>query len=243
MILLLVFVGPKFEPRDQWKEHFTNKPVFQRFFDVLVAAWVIKAKYFTGWLFANANCIVCGFSFNGVDPKTDKIRWDRACSVKVGGFELSDNPKEKFESWNISVQVWIRRYIFERIMNPNEIKTNPKKAALAANVSFMISAFWHGFYPYYYFNFLLFFMIQQIAKTLYYAGDFFKFIPQPIQFAIRWVMMYLVVNTMLVAFALLEFQKVAPYAESILYFPYVTVIPAYALCLAFGPTKKKVKAQ
>jgi len=120
-------------------------------------------------------------------------------------------------------------------------KLTLKKAAFAANISFMVSAFWHGFYPIYYIVFILFFMIQQSAKTIYNAGDSFNFIPKGIQHLIRWVYMTLIVNTLLVGFALLELDKVYAYAHSILYFPYISIIAMYVLLLFFGPTKRKRK--
>ena len=50
----------------------------------------------------------------------------------------------------------------------------------------MVSAFWHGFYPIYYICFFFMFMAQQIAKSIYFWGDTFKFIPKNIQIVIRW---------------------------------------------------------
>jgi lysophospholipid acyltransferase len=239
-IALLIVVSPHFEPRDQWKPHFTEKPLLRRFFDVTMAAYMIKAKYYAGWLFSNANVKMCGLSYNGVDAKTNKPKWDRVYSMKVWEYELADNPRTQFECWNRSIQVWLKRYVFFRIASESELKANPKKASFAANASFMISAFWHGFYPYYYVTFLLFFMIQQFSKTLYNCGDYFKIIPRPIQYFVRWLMMNMLVNTTLVAFFLLQFDKVGEYAKSIVYFPYIAITSLYILGKFMVPPKKKV---
>jgi len=238
-VAILILLSPYFEPRDQWKPHFTEKPLLRRFFDVTGAAYVIKAKYYAGFLFANANCTMAGLSYNGVDSKTNKPQWDRVFSIKVKEYELADNPRTQFESWNRSVQIWLKRYVFLRIVNESELKSNPKKASFAANASFMVSALWHGFYPYYYVTFLLFFMIQQFGKTLYNCGDYFKAIPRPIQYFIRWFIMNMLVNTTLVAFTLLEFDKVAEFAKSIYYFPWIAITSFYILGKFMVPPKRK----
>jgi len=53
-------------------------------------------------------------------------------------------------------------------------------------VTFMVSAFWHGFYPMYYWVFGLLFMIQQISKAFYKLGPKFRWIPEPVAYVIRW---------------------------------------------------------
>lgn len=67
--------------------------------------------------------------------------------------DLKTNPKDKIDKWNISVQTWLRRYVYLRVYTEKEMKENPKKANKAQMITFGVSAFWHGFYPSYYIAF------------------------------------------------------------------------------------------
>ena len=51
--------------------------------------------------------------------------------------------KEIFENWNIQTQLWLKRIGYDRL---------PTGKTLGV---FVLSAFWHGFYPGYYITFVL----------------------------------------------------------------------------------------
>jgi lysophospholipid acyltransferase 1/2 len=50
--------------------------------------------------------------------------------------------KVVFDNWNIQTQVWLRRICYDRL---------PTFKTMGV---FVLSAFWHGFYPGYYFSFV-----------------------------------------------------------------------------------------
>jgi lysophospholipid acyltransferase 1/2 len=51
--------------------------------------------------------------------------------------------KTMFDNWNIQTQLWLRRIAYDRL---------PTGKTLGV---FVLSAFWHGFYPGYYLTFVL----------------------------------------------------------------------------------------
>ena len=59
--------------------------------------------------------------------------------------------KSIFDNWNIQTQLWLRRIAYDRL---------PTGKTLGV---FVLSAFWHGFYPGYYMTFVL-------AAFYVYAG-------------------------------------------------------------------------
>lgn len=73
--------------------------------------------------------------------------------------------RDKIGNWNIGVQEWLRKCIYER--SPFQSKV------LKQLYVFMISAFWHGFYLGYYFSFLLWFL------QVYFQGLVFKYSQRP----------------------------------------------------------------
>ena len=55
----------------------------------------------------------------------------------------STSLKTVFDNWNIQTQLWLRRICYDRLHTGKTLGV------------FVLSAFWHGFYPGYYFCFLL----------------------------------------------------------------------------------------
>ena len=74
------------------------------------------------------------------------------------------------------MHLWLKFYIQARLVEPG------KKASWQANMStFIVSAFWHGFYPFYYIMFFFAAILNEVAKDLYKARYLFKFIPKEIR--------------------------------------------------------------
>ena len=59
----------------------------------------------------------------------------------VKRFQLGNSLKVNIDSWNKQTLVWLRKVVYDRA------------PAQRTMVVFAISAFWHGFYPGYYFTF------------------------------------------------------------------------------------------
>lgn len=57
--------------------------------------------------------------------------------------QLGTNTKVMLDNWNIGTTRWLRECVYDRV---------PRRFAVVA--VFFVSAFWHGFYPVYYFCFL-----------------------------------------------------------------------------------------
>lgn len=61
--------------------------------------------------------------------------------------------------------VWLKNYVYERT------RWNPTL------VTFMISAFWHGFYPIYYVMFFKMFLLTMAGRVVFKNKHIFSFIP------------------------------------------------------------------
>jgi hypothetical protein len=55
-----------------------------------------------------------------------------------------------------------------------EHKAFKNNTAMASLITFMISAFWHGFYPNYYIFFFQFYLLEQIGDILERKFNFFE---------------------------------------------------------------------
>lgn len=80
--------------------------------------------------------------------------WDIEFSYKVNDF---------LGAWNISVHMWLKYYVYLRL-----IKRDKKGIQLVPIIStFIVSAIWHGFYPGYY----LFFLASGIMDYIFKLGS------------------------------------------------------------------------
>jgi hypothetical protein len=67
--------------------------------------------------------------------------------------------REKINHWNIGVQDWLRKCIYER--------SPLKSKSLNQLYVFFVSAFWHGFYSAYYISFTLWFLQLHLQTLMF----------------------------------------------------------------------------
>jgi lysophospholipid acyltransferase len=71
--------------------------------------------------------------------------------------------------------LWLKHYVHLRA-TPKGQRAGPRESGLV----FMVSAFWHGFYPFYYFMFFFAAILGEVCKDIYRARYIFRNIPYPI---------------------------------------------------------------
>lgn len=111
---------------------------FYCFFSVTLA----RFKYCFGWKVSISAIHAAGVSYSGHDFK-------RINTVNPWVVETTIHVREKISHWNISVQDWLRKCIYQRATFKNK--------TVSQLYVFVISAFWHGFYAAYYISFFLWF--------------------------------------------------------------------------------------
>ena len=108
---------------------------------------MIMQTYLVGWTLTECGPIASGLAFNGYDKETGKPKFDRVQSAVLWNLEFSYTVKDFLASWNMSVPKWLKHYVFLRFLpNDKKKKVNP----MAAFITFLVSAVWHGFYPGFY---------------------------------------------------------------------------------------------
>lgn len=76
--------------------------------------------------------------------------------------ETTMHVRVKIANWNISVQEWLRKCVYERFTYRNKMKSQ-----LA---TFLVSSFWHGYYGGYYISFFLWFCHQYVSQLIFKEG-------------------------------------------------------------------------
>lgn len=95
----------------------------------------MRGRYYGLWKLGESMCILNGFG-------EENGSWKGISNVDILKFEFSNNYSTTARVWNRRIQRWLQMCIYER-SNFNQFYV------------FMVSAFWHGFYPGYYIGFTL----------------------------------------------------------------------------------------
>jgi len=116
---------------------------------------------------------------DGRDPdRKGEHQWDKFVGVYLLDCELASNANSFLNRWNHRVHIWLKYYISERLAGNGQRPTT--KVYL---ITFMTSAFWHGFYPFYYVAFSYALLNSFFAKDCYSMWILFRPIPKQIRTA------------------------------------------------------------
>jgi hypothetical protein len=142
-----------------------------------------RSKYYTGWKMSQSGIIFCGLSYNPTPrPKTQPAvltviggeiehKFDKVESAGISIVEFDINPKKRIQYWNRTVHLWLKYNLFLRIVSAKSKVFNGNNS-IASLITFMVSAFWHGFYPVYYIFFFIFYIYEQACDMLTKLGFF-----------------------------------------------------------------------
>lgn len=99
-------------------------------------------KYYFIWSLSEAAVMISGFGFSGwstsAPSEEPKATWSRAHNVDIVNVELATSAAEIPKYWNIHVSVWLRHYVYERLVVKG--KRPGFRQLLATQV---VSAVWH----------------------------------------------------------------------------------------------------
>ena len=146
------------------KDSYMEYGFLRRLFILHMVGFTARTKYYGVWTLSEGACILAGLGYNGVDPVTGKVAWDRLKNIDPWGVEFAQNTRGYLEDWNINTNKWLRNYVYLRVTPRGK-----KPGFRASLATFTTSAFWHGFYPGYYLSFVLASFIQTVAKSMFYS--------------------------------------------------------------------------
>lgn len=124
-------------------EFFNKGNSLTRYAIIWTALLGVRFKYYFGWKIAEGSACMSGLGYNGIDKATGASRWDRVENIDVVKYEMSQSLRTSSQNWNKTTNLWLRRYVYDRA--PSSVNLY---------FTYLVSAFWHGFYPGYYMFFL-----------------------------------------------------------------------------------------
>jgi lysophospholipid acyltransferase len=160
---------------DCWSEWYSTLPWWKAVLFYHIAMSIKRFFYYGPFSITTGAVIASGLGYNGIDHH-GKHHWNKIVQVYVYEIETGKSPNELLRYWNHQVHLWLKFYIGARITEKD------KRPTFGQNmIVFMVSAFWHGFYPFYYVTFFLLFLFTEVAKDLYKGKKylFYGLIPFP----------------------------------------------------------------
>ncbi|KAJ3440421.1 porcupine [Anaeramoeba flamelloides] len=124
-----------------------------------IVGFIIRCKYYGAFLLTESVNDLSLFNYNGIDPKTEKHRWNRFRNVEIWKIETSQTLWQVAKSWNIRVNT---------ALNTNVYTEFKKKYGtfISMFATFLASAMWHGFHFGYYACLLTTAILIQASKIV-----------------------------------------------------------------------------
>ena len=169
-----------------YSDEFMEHSFLYKFAYANTSGYFAKFFYYSAFLFQTGTAIASGFGYNGrsevddselVDIQTNPDRkgehqWDKFIGVYVYDCETATSSNTFLNKWNYRVHVWLKYYISERLSGKDQ---RPKTSHYL--ITFMMSAFWHGFYPFYYVTFTFIIFASFAHKEVYNMWFLFRAVP------------------------------------------------------------------
>ena len=153
-----------------WSKEYLDCSYPYRVFYYFVAMTVKRFFYYNPFTMTTGAIVASGLGYN--DVKNGEHQWDKIVSVYIWEVESSASPIEMLRFWNHQVHLWLKFYIMASVTPVG------KRPGMKENmIAFLVSAFWHGFYPFYYIMFFLAAVLSEVAKDIFKARCLFSFIP------------------------------------------------------------------
>jgi len=111
-----------------------------------------RCQYYFVWKLSEGSAILAGMGFNGWETHKDlskSPKFNGCNNIDIWKCEFPQNVRDYTMYWNMKTAEWLRIYVYERQQDLESKKTS-SNAMMVTNI---VSAFWHGFYPGYYFAF------------------------------------------------------------------------------------------
>ena len=208
----------------------------------MVASMVrMRCTYYVGWKLSQASVNFCGLGYNRKMKDLNVVEsFDKIDICNLTKIELDLNPRIRIQYWNRSVHLWLKYYIFIRLININK-KPFYKNKSVASQITFAVSAMWHGYYPVYYLFFFEYFAIEQVSTyfeevhDLYNKVETWSFFPK----LIYRIFVMSLVNYFGLTFSILTLEGNYNYYRAFHFIPLFILFGPLVLISLFGGKKKR----
>ena len=225
------------------EEDFGKHSLLYTFVYLYVCTPGIRARYYSGFIMSYAILIFSGLSYTEKkDEKTNTIiqSFDKGSYGSIKTVEWDINPKNVINEWNKTIHVWLKYNVYTRVININKKPFKDNKN-LAGFLTFIASAFWHGFYITYYITFSLLYFYKTSCEVFEKVGIYDFIERHKVLIPIASVFNSLVFCGTGVIFFNVEWDKVITGIRNVRYYPIITIIILYIISIILNLSIKKEK--
>lgn len=149
--VLTLISSPYFSQEIAFSDVFRSWPFYLRILFSCLSLELIKIRYMAGFLLSEGLIKLTGLSY---DPTNETNKHEKIYSVNVFVCLFDIDMNRRLREWNRQIHLWLKYNIYCRLQNIPVV--------LAAFITFMICAFWHGLRISYPIFFIVFFLLQQL---------------------------------------------------------------------------------
>ena len=193
---------------------FYARPLWYRFWYVHLSNFVARSKYYFAWMIAEGSYVMIGLGFRLSAAR--KPLWDRLENVNPLRIETHSDFKVLVAQWNVCTNQWLNAYVYRRLQKYYGKGSSSARASL---VTYVVSAFWHGFYPGYYFMFISSAWLT-VASRMVYKNVAWPF-SSTLKRVVQYVPMFILVDYILFPFVLLDFTRSFEFYRSFWFFGHI----------------------
>lgn len=145
---------------------FKDIPYLYQIAYVFIQAFFVRVRYYIIWLISETAVVIVNFR------DSDAAYKDYISAIDLSVVETTVSPKKRVPGWNKSIAKFYRLCFY----NPftEYFKINKDHASMLV---FILSAFWHGFYPTYYISFFFIYLATLTERIVFKNKDKLWFIP------------------------------------------------------------------
>ncbi|XP_071840158.1 lysophospholipid acyltransferase 5-like [Apostichopus japonicus] len=155
IVLFFAACNPFLNPDIIASSEFEHLPILEKVAKLSIFGVLFYFKYIGFWLITESICMAAGLGYNGTDENGGH-KWDALVGVHVYDLLTTYKYRVIIRSFNLTTNLWTARYIYKRCRFLGN-------RFLSQGISLFFLAVWHGFYPGYFFCFMLE-MIYVIAE-------------------------------------------------------------------------------
>ena len=104
-------------------------------------------------------------------------------------------------------------------------------------IVFLVSAFWHGFYPFYYVMFFFAALNLELCKDIYKSRILFSWMPPLMRHVVANFCTLFTMNYFAISFCQLTFERGGNFARSTSYFSFAMMVVGLMITRGFGLVK------
>lgn len=139
---------------------------------IMIMMQGVRMKYYAIWSLSMVGVKASGLSYQIVE-RDGKVTdsHDKIQVANILNVEFGSSFKVKVDSWNMSVQQFLKRYVYDRLSaDSKDGKVNKSLKSKAQSATIILSAFWHGFYPSYITSFFHWMLVLQVSQQIFRIG-------------------------------------------------------------------------